>query len=390
MSITGYRFVDGAIVPFYGAGGPVTIPDRNSLVRGTYIPSKGTTGPLPGTVLTPVEAGPSGRITITDNNTTFDSMEFWGQVYVTGHGNAFTNCVFRGADPAGGAGMSVESSGSRGVIRAYSNSQHFILENCLIDPDGWITERERSWRYIESVGIHGGDFEMRWCEITNVGDGISHVATTINPKNSQYTDVDRCWIHKGAFVNDWPTRSGGQPHDDAIQSHTGKHVKVRGCMLGGIRDMAGYLDWGFDGPTNTGVVGGRPTTPDGLGRNTGEDFSNAVLMLKQEVDDSLDNRLEDWIIEDNFIAGAAASVNLAYSSTRPGQKFASFTIQRNRFFERGATDGVYMWSGVLTDDGPGFYIIRDAANTLATFSDNTIWDPETGTNTGVPVPVTNG
>lgn len=388
MTITGYRFTSGVITPFYGAGGAAVVPDRNQLVRGAYIPGPATTGPLPGTQFAQVEAGASGRITIGEANAVFDGCEFWGQVYVIATGVTFRNCIFRGADPTS-ASTTIEQNNPRGIIRAYGNSRHFVLENCRIDPDAWLTQRGRTYRYVDAVGIHGGDFEARWCEIANVADGISHVAPTVTARAAQFTDIDRCWIHRAAFVNDWTGMSGGQPHADAIQAHTGKNVTIRGSMIGGIRDTAGYLDWGFDGPDNSGYLGGRPTTADGLGRNAGDDYANAALMLKQEVDDSADNRLENWTVEDNYIAGGSASLNMAYSSARPTQKFASFAVRRNRFFIRGASDGVYLWDNVLTGAGTGPYIIRSAANTLATFADNTLWDPEAG-DTGAEVPFTNG
>ncbi|MFC7619510.1 hypothetical protein [Microlunatus sp. GCM10028923] len=364
--------------------------NRAELRRGGYLPGPGTTGPLPGTRLTKITAdasrrgGEPGRFTVEDRNAVFDGYEFWAEV-VPAEGSVFRNCVFRGIDP-----NLVTNKNARAAIVAHA-SPHFVLENCLIDPDGWLTQRERPHRVIHSNGIRGADFEARWCEIRNVADGIGIVGhgAEADDARSKITDIDRCWIHAGSYVNDYyVTHSDGQIHGDAVQFHTGKNITIRGCTLGGVRDVAGYNVWQFNGPNRDGFVGGSPADTAG-GRNTGDDHYTSVLMVKQEVADDVWRRLENVVIEDNGIGGGVASVNNVMSSTTPGQTWSSLTISGNRFFERGPDWGRHLDQGQPKDEGAGYYLLKGRGS-LATIEGNTIWDWQNEVDTGVPIPITGG
>ncbi|WP_437680964.1 hypothetical protein [Sorangium sp. So ce131] len=69
------------------------------------------------------------------------------------------------------------------------------------------------------------------------------------------------------------------------------------------------------------------------GYNSGDDYSNASIMFKQEVDGSDMRKLHNILIENNFLWGAVAGINHHYVASR-GNDFASSTIRNNFFIQR--------------------------------------------------------
>ncbi len=341
---------------------------RESLTRGAYMPSASTTGPLPGTVFTNIEANSSGYISLTTANATYNGVRFWGQVRCQAPGITFTNCMFHsGWAISGDYGSCVKSYGS--------GYYHWVAENCKFDPSAWTTDRGypaiSSSNYAITRGVWGGNFTMRWCEIVNCEDGVNSVQSNVAPDVSgdpgsprpdglPVTDMDRCWVHKCTYVNGPPYsdtgQSGGSPHCDAFQFNTGSHIYIRGCMLGGVRDTSGYQVW-----------------PGGY--NAGEDWSNSAIMLQQEADNTAANWIDDVLIEKNFLAGGVAVVNVNYKNTNT---LSGVTIRDNRLFRRKSGDGVYMSDGTLTssNSGYGLYLATGSSpSSLAcTWENNTIFE----------------
>ena len=356
------------------------VADRTALARGSYVPGPETTGPLPNvtsfTQVTPVAGGDGTySFNVTDAGAVFDGYEFWGQVrprVVSGETPVFRNCIFRGPPPARFSG------GLAGLINAYGIGYgHSTFENCLWDPTPWFTQKgydPNQWVHLaNTTAIHGADFDMRWCEIRNVQDGFNLVGHT--PRTSggnvaeRWTDIDRCWIHKGFYVNDWYGPSDGQPHGDAVQTNTGKNLQIRGSMLGGQRDMAGYRAWGSAKDRN---------------RNTGDDFWNAGIMLQQEVSGADPNLIENVEISDNVFGGGTASLNHSSKFSIP---WTGLTIVRNRFLTRGSDWGQTLNAGAETNQGAGYYVLRPSAHASKY---GTGGDANTVYETGAPVPITNG
>lgn len=338
--------------------------NRAALVRGAYIPGPTTTGPLPHiTSFTQL----TGTQTLADNNIVLDGYEIWGQVLprvISGNTPILRNCILRGKPPA------QYSTGLDGVIKAYGNGYgHITLENCIIDPMGWFDVKgydpTQMIHLRNTTAIHGSDYDMHWCEVTNVQDGLNIVGhtprTSGGDPNERWLEVDRSWIHKGYYMNPWSAVGDGQPHCDAIQTNTGKNLTFWGNMLGGQRNMTGYQTW-----------------PGGY--NSGDDFWNAGIMLQQEVNANYANLIENVRIEDNVIGGGTASLNHSNKYSNP---WTGLSIRRNRFLQRSSNWGQTLNNGNPTNQGAGYYILRPSIF-ADRYSQNTILE------TGANAPITNG
>jgi len=359
------------------AGSPSS-SDRTSLVQGAYIPSASTTGPLPGTTFTDMEANVAGYISLTTTDATYNGVRFWGEVRCQAPGIKFTNCTFHSGWPL--------TNNYGNCFKSYgAGYYHWVAENCTFDPSAWTTERGypaiTSSNYFITRGVHGGNMTLRWCEIVNCEDGVNSVQSNVapdvggdpgspRPDGLPVTDIDRCWIHKCNYVNGPPYsdtgQSGGSPHCDAFQFNTGSHIYIRGSMLGGPRDTTGYQVW-----------------PNGY--NAGDDYSNAAIMLQQESDSTALRWIEDVLIENNFLSGGTAIVNINYKNTNT---LSGVTIQNNKLFQRKAGDGVYMTDGVLsnTNGGYGLYLATGSSPSSleCTWTNNTVYE------TGATLPFTYG
>jgi hypothetical protein len=368
------------------------IPDRELLVRGTYIPSSLTTGPLTGTVFSSKEANSAGVISLTVADMLYENMTFWGEVRCQAPGIKFNNCRFAGTDPNL---MNLSTTNGQPLVKSYGTGYyHWKADNCLFDPMLWITERARSpiaqtaATWIPINGVHGGDCELRWCHIRNVCDGInwaqggditdagntgwSEVITV--PASQRFTIIDRCLIEKCQYVNGpayqgRPTaQSGGGPHNDAFQFATGRHCWITGSMLGGTRDQVGYTQW-----PNTGNPG-----------CTGLDYSNACIMLKQEggtYATSDPRYIQDVFIEDNFFGGGTSSINMSYNY---GNDLSGVTIRRNQILQRQSGWGLIMNDGAISslNGGYGYYLAKGSTPSALQCA----WQSNTIYETGVAIP----
>ena len=333
---------------------------RDFLVLGTYMPGPSTTGVLPGTQLTPVEGNSSGVILLSDEGRTYENLEFWGAVQFRAPGIKVRNCAFRGRNPNLISGVSE-------CIRSYGvNNYHAVLTDVTIDPSPWFDDRDIPLK--AQLGIHGGNLEVYRAHITNVEDAWSHLGhepmAGEESVNAHLSVLEQSWCHRMYFDNGpHITQSGNRTHSDVFQIQSGKHIRVRGNVLGGARDMTGYRTW-----------------PNGY--NSGDDAFNAAIQIAQGVSASADALVEDVLFEYNWIGGGTSGVNHSFSSERPNS-FASTRIRNNRFFTRGTGWGEAANNAGGYDSGNGHYIIRSA--TLSSdYSGNVIHESD------LPVTITNG
>lgn len=297
--------------------------ERDQLVLGEYIPGPNTTGLLPGWTagdLEPVypSAG-QNHINITTPGP-HENKIFWGEVRIQAPA-VFRNCMFPGQDPA-------TYSGHSGIIRCFgSGVPQWEAHDCVIDPGLWrdptvtrpgdapITDLT-TWRLGLSwtTGVYGGSCTLRRCEITNVQDGFGLIQAKADPDDPSFSLIEGCWIHRILFYRGegWHQEEG--THSDAVQTHVGSNLTLRGNMLGGVRDEAGY-----------------EANP---GYNSGDDAKNAILMLKQEVSNDELDRIENVLIEKNFFQGGVYCINHSFSESRPNL-FETTQIRDNYFVRRG-------------------------------------------------------
>lgn len=357
---------------------------RDELVAGAYMPSAATTGPLPGVIFVDREADSSGYIHVLQSDGIYDAdldkyvingVRFWGQVRPVEPKLLLRNCQFHGFGPDTALWTSAMSNSDVGGLFKVHGSgyYHVVVENSLFDPLPWVTERG----YAATLGagdrphIGGGtgyDVELRWCRIRNVTDGWGINDDTIlasdpgnpRPDGHRFGIFDRCLFEQGAYVNgpDYQTipyaQSGGYTHNDGIQFVRGRHILIRGCMIGGTMTPSAYQTWGTDwnpGATN--------------------DYANAGIMLQQDggiVAPGTPSYLTDVVIEDNFIGGGMASINV---NNKYENDLSGVTIRRNKFFVREDDWGVAQNDGVLTNTngGYGYYVVK-GADTNPTWQDN--------------------
>lgn len=320
----------GSVTTIPTAGGSIELIDavsqavqdptavRRALVPGTYCPDATTTGPIPGTQLTRVDgdfiAGANGQV--------IENLEIFGSVNLKAFtGVTIRNCVIWGTMRTG--------TDTAFIIFADDNGRGAIIEDCRLNGRGNV------W----CSGVRGGNYTMRRCEITNAPDGICLTSQVGN------VTVEASWIHNGYFM-EWTATTPNMPyagayytHVDGVQFHRGRNYTFRGNMIGGSRFVAqhhtGYLDQ---------IQGA-------------DDMYNSAFMIKQEVDNSTANKIENVLIENNWLCGGAATVNL--TSGRDND-FSTLVMRNNRFVRSTWGPQKYILSGpglgrlsgnVFDDDG---------------------------------------
>lgn len=292
---------------------------RAALVPGDYRPGPTTTGPLSCVSLT----RHAGDLVVNTPNTVIEGVDLDGRLVL---GNSATNVIvrhsiLRGNVPSVSGGAVVD-----GGIGDWDRLG-LTIEDSRIDLTGhesWFTNT-----------LNGGNFTVRRTEIKRGVDGLGLTSVSGN------TVIEANWIHDGYWTS-WtddtpepkPGHSDNQTHSDGIQFHRGKNHVIRGNFIGGER-----------GPTG----------------GTGDDYRNAGMMISQAVDSSAANRLDNVLIEKNWLQGGAATINLAKSNNND---LSTVTIRNNRFLR-----------------STGYYILK-GAGTHPNLSNNVLDD------TGAPVTVT--
>ena len=362
-----------------------TINARTALVRGAYTPDATTTGPTIST-WTDQEANTAGIISLTTANLACVGVTHWGEVRHQAPGITHTNCRFAGADPNLIYAGTYGSTGAGQLVKSYgSGYYHWAADNSLFDPNLWVTERSRTAMtdatFIAIDGIEGGDCELRWCRIRNCVDALHflHQENITDAGNTGYSSdgftapagqrfavLDRCLLEKCAYVagDTYRARPGaqsdGRPHCDGIQIMQGKNLFVVGTKIGGTRSSTGYTTW-----PNTGTPG-----------NSGDDFANAALMIKQEgTVTSGDVAWLDNIVIDRsvLVGGGSFCVNFSVAS---GNTLAGVTIKDTKLAQRQDGWGLSVdTNGTQTSVGSGKGYLRNSTQS-STWTGNT--ELETG------------
>ena len=370
-----------------------SVSSRSSLVGGSYIPDASTTGPTVSS-WTNQEANSAGVISLTTANLVCTNTTHWGEVRHQAPGISHNNCRFAGPDLNLVYAGTYGSSGAGTLVKSYgSGYYHWIAENCLFDPNLWIDERGRTAMtdatFIAIDAIDGGDCELRWCQIRNIVDGLHffHAENISDSGNTgwstgitasastRFAVVDRCFIEKSVYVagDTYRARPGaqsdGRPHCDGAQIMQGANLWITGSMIGGVRDSVGYTTW-----PNTGNPG-----------NTGNDYANACLMIKQEGTYSSGDVhwLTNILIENNFLEGGSATVNSAVNS---GNDLSGVTVRNNKFFARQYGWGLNVdTNGTPTSSHSGYgWQVAMSGTPVPSWSGNTVYE------TGVTIPFVMG
>lgn len=394
VAAAGIRGVKSTLLAFSAATfaaptATATAVGRDYLVGGTYVPGATTTGLLPGSTYTDVYGtstdvnGASYRILPAG---TYTRQRYWCQIRWSGN-VTFIDCDFCGPDPAA-------ITNQAGHIQNYNTTNfHGTLIDCRISSTPWrtnfpgrplasgVVRTPSPWGF----GIHGGNFTLKRCEITDVQDGINYVQNGwVVGSSTSYCLIEQSWIHRMWHMNDWQgtgTPTNHLTHNDVFQTNNGKNITIRWSMLGGNRVQAGYEPW-----------------PGGA--NTGDDAYSSILQLQQEKNDTEAERVENLLIEENWIWGGIMGVNVSFKTPYPSNNGSTWTIRNNRFYTRPNQSAAGNWSngannpsinpttGLLADPNNNFgaYMTRSTSN-VSTITGNRQVDPTTGADLG-PVTIT--
>jgi hypothetical protein len=380
----------GTWIPIYPDGGVSFDPtDRNNLIPGTYTPSAETTGPLI-TSFVNQESATNGQILLTTPNFQCIGRTHWGDVRHRAPGISHENCRFAGPDYNMIYAGTYGSGGSGQLVRSYggANYYHWTAKNCLFDPELWVVERGRApmrdVTFCHIDGIEGGDCELKWSHIRNVVDGIHfmHQENITDSGNSGYSGsgfsspagerfciVDRCFIEKSVYVAgaNYLARPGaqddGRPHCDGIQIMQGANLFVLGSFIGGDRNTEGFTTW-----PNSGNPG-----------NTGTDFANAALMIKQEGTYTAGDPhwINNVVVDKSILGGGGYCVNMFTGS---GNTLTGLTIKNTRILQRKVGDGLNVGpTGIPGSLGGGYGYYRNSV-LGSTWTNNSVYE------TGVAIP----
>ncbi len=328
LNVAGGGTANGTNVEIWASSGVASQKWKFIPLPGTYRPDGTTTGPIPGTTLTTV----SGDFNVTANNQLVQNLDINGRLNTGAFSNVVVrNCIIRGT------AMTGADTETYCIISANDNSRGLLVEDCRI------VGRGNPW--CSATG--SGNYTIRRTEISNTPDGLGLRSALGN------VTAEACWIHNGYFL-EWdattpnrPAAGGYYTHVDGVQFHRGKNYVFRGNMIGGVRAPYDHHS-GHQADIQA-----------------ADDMYNAAFMIKQEVDNSLANKIENVLIEDNWLEGGASTINMA--SGRDND-FSSTTIRNNRFIRS-------TW-------GAQYYILRPPG--LGVFTNN-VFDDD-----GTPVPITTG
>lgn len=379
-----------------GGGGGGTVIDRSTLRPMIDKPTAATTG-LDGSIAFAdmIDVVGSGTVPAHTTSTTTPQVGkiFWG-IEKWNTTATYRNCIFAGPAPDTWP-ESTPGNPSYGCTQNYGTGPVMAeMYDCLYDPSLWLTARAPGGaqpklnRY--NIGHHGGNVRLYRCEIKNVSDGINFIGPngSAAAANAGEFLMQQCFLHKALYGNNLYPPNDGQPHCDGFQTNYGKNITLRGNVIGGARDKTGYLIW-----------------PGGY--NSGDDFWNTAIILKQEAAPDRGTAgtaeeigaIENVLIEGNWLTGGNATVNQTTVGAYPSS-WQNVVIRNNRFGRRlpgweqkmapskDASGNYIPYSTAVRNDSPaapnyGYYIIRPSVYS-SFYSGNVMEDD------GSAVPFTNG
>lgn len=319
--IDGVRYWYSEAVSAFVAPGRPNLPvqtSRDALVPGTYKPNNAAVvGLLPNQPITNAVYPPSGQTTITLSQPLYQDTIFWGQLRAsTTATSELRNCIVAGPDPSTLTTITgnFQSFDSATVLRS-----HITFTDCLISSKPWQVDdlgrplaagATRGFSPF-SVGLHGGQFTLNRCEVTDVQDCINYTVGN----DGSHCLINQSWLHHTYYRNGW-TDPGSPPsqdtHSDLFQFNRGKNIEVRFSVLGGYRNQAAY-----------------DIAPPG-GYNGGDDSFGAAFMCKQEAGYTTYDQIHNVEIHHNWIYGCEYGFNMVYVAARPNL-WADCSIHDNIF-----------------------------------------------------------
>jgi hypothetical protein len=314
---------------------------RADLVYGSYDPAvdpANRVGVLASPARTRFPASGEGDFTASSNGQVIENLDVYGGIRLLSYSNVIVrNCAVYGTLATG--------TDTAMITFAGDNGRGLLIEDCRLEGRGnpWVS------------AMRGGGYTMVRTEVTNCTDGLALTSQVGN------VTAEGCWFHNGLFMEwdattpDMPYAGSYYTHVDGVQFHRGKNYVFRGNHIGGTRT---------NNPADGKAYGHH--TGNAANINAGDDLYNSCFMIKQEVDASQANKIENVLIEKNWLEGGTATVNHPSGN---GNDFATLTFQDNKFIRNVGGDQIY---------------ILLSPSLLAGYTNNTF------TDTGLPVPISNG
>lgn len=188
--------------------------------RASGRPGVGNTGVPAGTVL----KVHYGDVNVTTPGAVLDAMDIHGYVKISAPNVRITRSIIRG-----GAG----ATQTTGLVTSYNPANTgLVIEDSELRP-------KNPTYWIEGAKVQNATF--RRVEITGTVDGIGVHGDNVRVENS--------WIHGLRHYTPFPGQSDNQTHNDGIQVHLGKGLRVVNSTITGAHNAAVMVT------PNTGVVG---------------------------------------------------------------------------------------------------------------------------------------
>lgn len=259
---------------------------RDALVPGTYKPDATNTG----TTLWPLPVYNSASINqliITQDGTTLQNMQIYGDILIRARNVTLKNCFLRGGDYA--------PSNASGVVDCNS-SQCFnaVIQDCLIDP---------VLPHYNRDGIVGHEYTARRNEIRNTTDGFGAFITSAIGTDANVL-IESNFVHDLTYFYPDVVHTDGT-HNDCLQIQGGANIHVIGNTFSGTSVLGTGSQLNPDKPR---LLSGTPAMINGSG----------TIIQKQPTTAALVN----VVVEKNWYNGGLAGLNL-----KPG----SYTCRDNKF-----------------------------------------------------------
>lgn len=265
----------------------------------------------------------AGDYTITTPGQVVEGLDIHGRLYVN---SSATNAVVRDCIIRGPA---TSTTYDAIVTGASLNLRGLTIEWSRLDA----TNRSNAW----TEAIRCGNYTMRYCETAECVDGLGSAAV-----GNGVTEMSR--IGRGAFFawennstgaarSGFPTHSDLMSHADGAQIQQASGWVIRGCSVGGTRAAT----------TITQQVANRdPNVPAELAViqtmfDAGEHRNAAIIITPAASGVGA-------LIEDNWIEGGAAALNLSHKSI---DYLGGVTVQNNVFRNSAGAYDIYIQTGVV-------------------------------------------
>jgi len=303
------------------------VPNRASLVPGTYKPGPSTTGVLPGSTLTPY----SGILTASTPGQVIENLDIDGYIRVQAANVTIRNCRVRGIAQSFTRTTSPATYGL--IFAVHAAVSNLVVEDCSIICD------YPSWG---ANGILGHDYTMRRCIVSSRGSdqfGVYNTNATTSPVN---VVVEGCWAYGYDLFRPIQDHPEGT-HNDVCQIQSGSNTRFTGNLLDGYWSPAGDALIDDVGGKNGGI--GNVVYPDMTGYS--------VFMFTPGV-----GPVSNVVIDRNWIYGGITALNISDEKGRG--PISGIQITNNKF-DHGSRSG---HQALIT---PGTYA-------LTTISGNTFED----------------